>query len=99
MADMPTMRDARAVPCHDCGAAGYPEDGEWHVYLRRGERFWKCGACFKLDPFLRQRCEVYSRAVGYLRPVSQWNKGKQAEFRSRKVYNNVSFRKHNKEGA
>jgi anaerobic ribonucleoside-triphosphate reductase len=25
-------------------------------------------------------CEVYSRIVGYLRPVSQWNEGKQAEF-------------------
>ncbi len=28
-------------------------------------------------------CEVYSRVVGYLRPVSQWNKGKQAEFKKR----------------
>ncbi|WP_269539037.1 ribonucleoside triphosphate reductase [Cerasicoccus fimbriatus] len=27
--------------------------------------------------------EVYSRVVGYLRPVSQWNDGKQAEFRKR----------------
>lgn len=32
----------------------------------------------------RQRCEVYSRVVGYLRPVSQWNDGKQAEFNERK---------------
>lgn len=28
-------------------------------------------------------CEVYSRVVGYLRPVSQWNVGKQAEFTER----------------
>ena len=28
----------------------------------------------------RQRTEVYSRVVGYLRPVRQWNKGKQAEW-------------------
>jgi ribonucleoside-triphosphate reductase len=28
-------------------------------------------------------CEVYSRIVGYLRPVNQWNKGKQAEFAMR----------------
>jgi ribonucleoside-triphosphate reductase len=28
-------------------------------------------------------CEVYSRVVGYLRPVSQWNVGKQAEFGER----------------
>jgi ribonucleoside-triphosphate reductase len=31
-------------------------------------------------------CEVYSRVVGYLRPVKQWNKGKQEEFDSRKVF-------------
>lgn len=28
--------------------------------------------------------EVYSRVVGYYRPVTQWNKGKQEEFRHRK---------------
>ena len=31
----------------------------------------------------RQPCEVYSRVVGYLRPVSQWNKGKKAEWADR----------------
>ena len=31
----------------------------------------------------RQRCEVYSRVVGYLRPVAQWNKGKKAEWADR----------------
>jgi len=30
--------------------------------------------------------EVYSRIVGYLRPVSQWNKGKYEEFRMRKTF-------------
>jgi len=35
----------------------------------------------------RQPCEIYSRVVGYLRPVSQWNDGKQAEFAERKEYN------------
>jgi ribonucleoside-triphosphate reductase (formate) len=34
----------------------------------------------------RQRCEVYSRVVGYLRPVKQWNLGKQAEYNDRKEY-------------
>lgn len=28
----------------------------------------------------RQACEVYSRVVGYIRPVEQWNPGKQSEF-------------------
>ncbi len=31
-------------------------------------------------------CEVYSRVVGYLRPVDQWNAGKQEEFKERKVF-------------
>ena len=30
--------------------------------------------------------EVYSRVVGYFRPVDQWNKGKQEEFKERKAY-------------
>lgn len=34
----------------------------------------------------RTACEVYSRVVGYLRPVHQWNDGKQAEFSNRKTY-------------
>ncbi len=32
------------------------------------------------------QCEIYSRVVGYLRPVTQWNKGKRAEFGMRKTY-------------
>jgi anaerobic ribonucleoside-triphosphate reductase len=31
-------------------------------------------------------CEVYSRVVGYLRPVDQWNDGKQAEFAIRRTF-------------
>lgn len=34
----------------------------------------------------RTECEVYSRVVGYLRPVKQWNKGKQQEFSDRKMF-------------
>ncbi|MBP7230475.1 MAG: ribonucleoside triphosphate reductase [Syntrophaceae bacterium] len=37
-------------------------------------------------PVCRADCEVYSRVVGYLRPVRQWNKGKQEEFGLRKTY-------------
>ncbi len=32
------------------------------------------------------RCEVWSRSVGYLRPVDQWNQGKQVEYQDRKTY-------------
>jgi len=33
------------------------------------------------------KTEVYSRVVGFFRPVSQWNDGKQQEFKERKTFN------------
>lgn len=35
---------------------------------------------------LRVPCEVYSRIVGYLRPVQNWHQGKQQEFKERRVF-------------
>lgn len=32
------------------------------------------------------KCEVYSRVVGFLTPVSQWNKGKKEEFKDRRTF-------------
>ncbi|MDL2275917.1 ribonucleoside triphosphate reductase, partial [Desulfosarcina sp. OttesenSCG-928-G10] len=37
-------------------------------------------------PHCHEQTEVYSRVVGYLRPVTQWNDGKQAEYRRRKPF-------------
>ena len=51
---------------------------ENHGYLK-GEH--------KTCPECGSECEVYSRIVGYIRPINQWNKGKQAEFRTRKTFN------------
>ena len=34
----------------------------------------------------RQECIVYSRVVGWLTPVKNWNKGKKAEFGDRKTF-------------
>ena len=34
----------------------------------------------------RTKCEIYSRIVGYLRPVEQWNAGKAAEFDNRVTF-------------
>jgi len=33
-----------------------------------------------------EKTEVYSRVVGYFRPVQQWNKGKQEEFKDRQEF-------------
>ncbi len=38
-------------------------------------------------PTCGEECEIYSRVVGFIRPVKQWNKGKKAEFKNRKTYN------------
>ncbi len=38
------------------------------------------------ESFQGSRCEVFSRIVGYIRPVSQWNEGKAAEFQDRKNF-------------
>lgn len=48
-----------------------------HGYMR-GEKT-ACSTC-------QGPTEVYSRVVGYLRPVNQWNNGKQTEFRMRKTF-------------
>lgn len=48
-----------------------------HGYVA-GEHF-KCPEC-------GADCEVYSRIVGYIRPVNQWNKGKQMEFHNRTTF-------------
>ena len=33
-----------------------------------------------------KKCEIYSRVVGYHRPVQNWNHGKKAEFNDRLEY-------------
>jgi len=48
-----------------------------HGYIA-GE-YYSCPQC-------GAQTEVYSRVVGYLRPVSQWNRGKQEEFKIRKTF-------------
>ena len=50
-----------------------------HGYLS-GEHFL-CPKCI-----IEQPCEVYSRVVGYIRPVQQWHVGKRAEYHERKTF-------------
>ena len=40
-------------------------------------------------PTCGEDTEVYTRIVGYYRPVSQWNKGKQVEYDDRVCYNGI----------
>lgn len=34
----------------------------------------------------RQQCLIFTRCMGYYRPVKDFNKGKQSEFKERKFY-------------
>lgn len=87
--------------CHDCGEKIIidGEDIENGVYLaydlpaqagNAGEKInvFKCNGCFAKNKALTNfnPCEVYSRVVGYIRPVQQWHKGKKQEFKERKEY-------------
>lgn len=44
----------------------------------------------------RQECEVYSRAMGFVRPVSYFNIGKKAEFEERKTFTEKNCLKESK---
>lgn len=82
--------------CRDCGkrvsissqkqpGGGVQIEGG-AVYEISDALFFKCPECFFAERSLKgyRECEVYSRIVGYLRPVSQWNSGKLSEFGRRK---------------
>lgn len=61
-------------------------------YFTFSPTFSICGQHGYLDgeqpvcPFCQKDTEVFSRIVGYLRPVSQWNDGKKAEFKLRTTF-------------
>ena len=46
-------------------------------------------AALELDPSERQRCEVWTRVMGYHRPVSSFNTGKRAEAAERVPFREV----------
>ena len=82
--------------CHDCGkqilinSSQELEGAVSLVYDNAGEKIniLKCNDCYAKSPSLTnfQPCEVYSRVVGYIRPVQQWHKGKKQEFGERVEY-------------
>ncbi len=49
-------------------------------------------------PTCQRNTEVFSRIVGYLRPVSQWNEGKKAEFKMRTTFDTVKNSRESRPG-
>lgn len=52
------------------------QDKGENVTKKESTEMAKCG----------MKTEIFSRVCGYYRPVKNWNKGKQEEFKDRKVY-------------
>lgn len=48
--------------------------------------------CSPLKPSERTRCEVWTRVMGYHRPVAAWNRGKQSEHRERRHFTEAASR-------
>ena len=42
----------------------------------------------------RQKCEIWSRVMGYHRPVSEYNRGKKVEYYERKCYTEIKAKEH-----
>jgi len=81
--------------CHDCSKKidlehSEIKNGVLLAYNYKGEKInvFKCNECFNKNKALNkfQKCEVYSRVVGYIRPVEQWHKGKKQEYGERKEF-------------
>ncbi len=89
------MENAEIV-CHDCSKQilingnQELENAVSLVYDNLGEKIniLKCNDCYAKNKSLTnfQPCEVYSRVVGYIRPVQQWHKGKKQEYGERVEY-------------
>lgn len=45
----------------------------------------------QLEDHERQRCEVWTRVMGYHRPVAQFNPGKQSEHAERRHFTEASY--------
>ncbi len=61
---------------------------EYELPNKERRIIFKCNGCYEKDKSYKnyQKNEVYSRVVGYLRPIQQWNKGKVEEYTDRKNY-------------
>ncbi len=81
--------------CYDCGKdinikEREIENGVLLMYEDDSQELFvmKCDKCYKKNPGIEnyKECEVYSRIVGYLRPVQNYNPGKKQEYTERKEY-------------
>ena len=83
---MKNVKIEKGTKCFDCKNE-LTDNAIIHVY-EADKKYYKCNECFKKKPKLEnfRKTEVYSRVVGYMRPIDNWNKGKQEEYKDRKEF-------------
>ncbi len=76
IADPRSVREAVRIICNTYALPYFTITPTFSVCTRHGYLRGEQQTC----PECGSACEVYSRIVGYLRPIAQWNQGKLAEF-------------------
>lgn len=78
------------VVCHDCKKElKKGDDVAVYDLEEQGQgTFYKCEKCYAESKALKdfQKTEVYTRIVGYIRPIDQWNVGKAEEYKDRQEF-------------
>ena len=85
MADPQTLKSLVKKICENYRLPYFTFSPSFSVCSNHGYLVGEQSQC----PECQGDCEVYSRVVGFLRPVEQWNKGKKAEFAMRKQFDKV----------
>jgi len=89
------MENQKEFFCHDCNKKAEIEkeeakNGFFLTYEDGNQKInvFKCTECFEKNKSLTnfKKCEVYSRVVGYIRPVQQWHRGKRQEYGEREEF-------------
>ena len=82
MANAKTLKQLVKKVCNNYRLPYFTFSPSFSVCKNHGYLLGEQASC----PECSEPCEIYSRVVGFLRPVEQWNKGKQAEFAMREHY-------------
>ena len=79
LTDVTTVKKLIKVICENYKIPYFSLTPVFSICPKCGYKYGEIEKC----PDCQSECEVYSRVVGYFRPVKNWNKGKQQEFKER----------------
>ena len=80
------MTQMQMQPQQTQAGSPYTPSGNTPILIVARDGMTKVQVAAEMGVTLRVRAEVYSRIVGYMRPIRNWNAGKIAEYNERKVY-------------